>query len=307
MVLKHMADFIGRLPATTLDRWGRRLGHIAYLLDIRHRRIIQHNLSFIYPNRNPRQIRHLTKKVFQHFSIVLLEILQAPFLSKDRLIERVPVEGLESLSKAMDHPWGCIVYSSHIGNWELGFLALSARLNRSILTVAKPIKLQIAHRWLTYLRTRFGNRMVFKEGALPFMTRSLKNGDTIAVLIDQGVRRTEAVEVTFLGKRTMATPAASLLGLRCRAPILPVFCIRQSDGRYKLMIRPAVHIERSGSLRRDIICGTQALMAVLEEPIRQYPEQWFWFHKRWKRTYPEVYPEYQIIRRRKRRKKGLEC
>ena len=46
-------------------------------------------------------------------------------------------------------------------------------------------------------------------------------------------------------------------------------------------------------------------MYTLEAAIRGCPEQWFWFHKRWKRTNPDLYPEYQVLRRRKRRKKGL--
>jgi KDO2-lipid IV(A) lauroyltransferase len=58
-------------------------------------------------------------------------------------------------------------------------------------------------------------------------------------------------------------------------------------------------------LRHDIQAYTQKLLGPLEDVIKQYPEQWFWFHKRWKRTYPELYPEYRELRRRKRLKKGL--
>lgn len=305
MALKLMAACIGRLPAPSVETLGRGLGRLAYALDIRHRRIILQNLSFIYPRADALQIRRLARRVFQHFGIVLLEILQAPFLPGEKLVERVDVEGLEILSQALDHPRGCLVYSAHLGNWELGFLALAARLNRPVLTVAKPIKWPLAHRWLTALRTRFGNRLVFKEGAMPFMIRSLREGQAVALLIDQGVRRSEAVEVAFFGKRTMATPAAALLALRCRMPVVPLFCIRQAGGRYFIKIHPPVAYERSGALRQDIQTYTQAFLDPLEAVIRHYPEQWFWFHKRWKRTYPELYPQYQVLRRRKRRKKGL--
>jgi KDO2-lipid IV(A) lauroyltransferase len=305
MVLKQLAALIGRLPVSALDTFGRGIGRIAYGLDIRHRRIILHNLSFIYPQQDSRQHRLMAQRVFQHFGVVLLEILQAPFMPRAALAERVHVEGSEILSEAMDHPHGCLVYSAHLGNWELGFLALSAKLNRSVLTVAKPIKLKAAHAWLTALRSRFGNRVVFKDGAMPFMIRSLRKGHTVGVLIDQGVRRKEAVEVSFLGKRTMATPAAALLALRCRAPVVPIFCVRGADGRYCVKVQPAVSFERSASLRHDIPAYTQKLLSPLEDVIKQYPEQWFWFHKRWKRTYPELYPEYRELRRRKRLKKGL--
>lgn len=305
MVLRQLAACLGRLPTAALYNLGGAIGRAAYLLDIRHRRIILQNLAFIYPQWDAHQARRMTRHIFRHFGAVLLEILQAPFLSQDILMERVRIEGMENITPALDHPRGCLFVSAHLGNWELGLLALSGKLNRSLTTVAKPIKLQAAHAWLTALRSRFGNRVVFKEGAMPFMIQSLREGQSVAVLIDQGVRRKEAVEVSFFGKPTMATPAAALLGLRCRVPVIPIFCVRDVDGRYCLRVQPPVNFERSESLRNDIAVLTQKLIHILEDAIQEHPEQWFWFHKRWKRTHPELYPEYRKLRRKKRLKKGL--
>jgi len=305
MLLKKLAGGIGRIPRSSLESLGRGIGRIAYLVDIRHRRIVLQNLCFVYPQWDSRQTRRMARRIFQHFGIVLLEILQAPFLEPSALAERVRVEGLALLKDTMTTARGCLLFSAHLGNWELGFLALSAHIDRAVTTVAKPIKLQMAHAWLTALRSRFGNRVVFKNGALPFMIRSLRQGDTVAVLIDQGVRRKEAIEVSFFGKRSMATPAAALLGLRCRVPVVPLFCVRGDDGRYTVKVFPPVDFQRSACLRSDIAAFTQALMHILEDVIEEYPEQWFWFHKRWKRTHPDLYPEYLELRRKKRRRKGL--
>ncbi|MCB2166885.1 MAG: hypothetical protein KQI78_04430 [Deltaproteobacteria bacterium] len=306
MAQTKMAALIGQLPASGLEKIGRNLGRVAYWLDIRHRRIVRQNIAFIYPEWDPRQRRRLAKRIFQHFGIVFLEILQAPFLSRTKLVERVYVEGQDILIKAMDHPRGCLIYSAHLGNWELGLLGLSARLNRSSMTVAKPIKWKLAHKWLTTLRSRFGNQVFFKDGAMPWMMRTLREGQTLTILIDQGVRRKEAVDVIFFGKQTLATPAAALLALRCRMPVVPIFCVRDARGKYHLRILPPMVYQRTASLRHDIQAYTQLLMDTLEDAIRDDPEQWFWFHKRWKRTYPELYPEYQVIRKRKRQKKGIE-
>jgi KDO2-lipid IV(A) lauroyltransferase len=141
---------------------------------------------------------------------------------------------------------------------------------------------------------------------MPWMIQALREGQTLAVLIDQGVRRKESVEVTFLGRKTLATPAVALLALRCRMPVVPLFCVRDSHGKYRLSILPPMVYQRTASLRHDIQAFTQLLMNTLEDAIRDDPEQWFWFHRRWKRTYPELYPEYQVLRRRKRKKKGLD-
>lgn len=307
MVLRRLAARLDRIPATTLGTLGSAIGRTAYLLDIRHRRIILQNLAFIYPQWDSHQTRRMVQRIFRHFGTVLLEILQAPFLSRETLLERVRIEGVENIADLLDNPRGCLFVSAHLGNWELGLLAFSITSNLSLTTVAKPIKFQAAHAWLTALRSRFGNRVVFKDGAMPFMIQSLRQGQSVAVLIDQGVRRKEAVEVSFFGKQTMATPAAALLGLRCRVPVIPIFCVRDVDGRYCLRVQPPVTFERSASLRSDIAAFTQKLVHVLEEAIKEDPEQWFWFHKRWKRTHPELYPEYRELRRKKRLKKGLNA
>jgi KDO2-lipid IV(A) lauroyltransferase len=303
-VVERWMRFLSHIPTAAIETAGRGLGQLAFWLDRRHRRIVQQNIAFVFPYMSSVQVRALGRHVFHHFGMMLLETLQAPFLSQKQLLERFQIENQHILMEAMDHPRGCMIYSAHLGNWELGLLALAANLGRPILTVAKPIKLRIAHHFLTILRSRFGNQVIFKKGALPQMMKTLRAGRTVAVLIDQGVRRTEAVEVKFFGQKTMATPAAALLSLRCRMPVIPMFCVRDCNGHYIVKVEHPIHFERTGDLRNDIQACTQLLIDSLEAPIRSCPEQWFWFHKRWKRTHPGLYPEYQVLRWRKRIKKG---
>ncbi len=280
------------------------IGWLAYHLDIRHRRIIRRNLAFVFPARSRHAIDRLALRVFQHFGTVVLESAQALVLPRRQFVRRIRIKGQDTLMSVLDQPRGCILFSGHLGNWELGLLAGAAHFNRTALTVAKPVKFELVHRLLTALRSRFGNRVVFKKGALRLMTRALREGQTLIMLIDQGVRRPESVEIRFMGKRTLASPAAAYLAFRCRVPVVPIFCLRALDGTYRLRILPPVAPRRTGALRTDIQAFTQDLMATVETAVREHPEQWFWFHKRWKRTYPELYPEYQILRRRRRRKKG---
>lgn len=305
--MKRLDRLIGTVPQSFIETVGRKLGHLVFRLDRRHRRIVEQNTAFVFPGRSPEDIRGLQRRIFEHFGIMVLEILQVPFLSRDQLTARVRVENERVLLQAMDHPRGCLLISAHLGNWELGLLAMAARLDSSVLTVAKPIKFKMLHRGLTALRSRFGNVVIFKKGAMPVMQKALRGGRTVAILIDQGVRRTEAVEVQFLGRCTMATPAAALLALRGRMPVVPIFCVRADGGHYVLKVQSPIVFERTGDLRKDIQAYTQALLHAVEEPIRAHAEQWFWFHKRWKRSHPALYPEYRELRRKKRLKKRLSA
>ena len=85
---------------------------------------------------------------------------------------------------------------------------------------------------------------------------------------------------------------------------MPMFCIREPDGGLRIEVKPPLEIRRSGDLRVDLVANTQRVNDAVEQVVRQYPEQWFWVHKRWKKFYPELYPEYQ---ERRRRRKEREC
>ncbi len=296
--------WIAAVKPAHLQRMGRLIGRLAYRVDLRHRRIVRRNLAFVFPEHGRSVNEGLARHAFEHFGMLVLENIQALVLPREAFGKRIRIEGQAILEAALEQPRGCLLFSGHLGNWELGLLAGAANLNRTALTVAKPVKFKPVHRLLTALRSRFGNRVVFKKGALQLMTRALREGQTLIMLIDQGVRRPESVEVRFFGRRTLASPAAAYLAYRCRVPVVPIFCLRTAEGDYRLQILPPVERLRTGSLRADIQAYTQALMVTVEAAVRRHPEQWFWFHKRWKRTYPELYPEYQILRRRRRLRKA---
>jgi KDO2-lipid IV(A) lauroyltransferase len=108
------------------------------------------------------------------------------------------------------------------------------------------------------------------------------------------------VTVNFFGARVVTTSVAALLARRYKSPVVPVFCIRQPDGRLTIRIEPPLNLVRSKDMRADLQDNAQLMTEVVEKVVREYPRQWLWFHKRWKKFYPHLYPEY--FHRRARRK-----
>jgi KDO2-lipid IV(A) lauroyltransferase len=175
-------------------------------------------------------------------------------------------------------------------------------MQKSALGVAKKIHFQPLNKWIHNLRTRFGNKIIYKKGALPDMRQALRKGGIVAMLVDQSKRR-EGVDVNFFDYVVPATPAAAFLAIRCKSPVLPIFCIRESNGQLTLRVDPPLNFEWSGDLRADVRTNTQLITHAVERAIREYPEQWFWVHKRWKKYYPHLYPEYQLRRHRRKARK----
>jgi len=296
------ATFIKSVPHKHIASIGRVLGMLMYGIDVRHRRIVRRNLKFVYPEWPYERVKKVSQCVFQNLGITILEICQMICFSSHDIIDKVKIRGEEHLLNAMHNDKGAILISAHLGNWEIGLLYLVLHSNLPIVSVVKRLRNKLLNQWIHRLRTRFGNRIIDKDGALPEMVRVLRQGKILAIMIDQGTKSSLGVKITFFGKYITATPAAALLAMRCKSPVIPIFCNRNDDGMLSINIEPPLILKKTDDLRTDLMTNTQIMTDVIEKAIRRYPEQWFWVHKRWRKYYPHLYPE-DVARRRHRRAK----
>jgi KDO2-lipid IV(A) lauroyltransferase len=133
------------------------------------------------------------------------------------------------------------------------------------------------------LRTRSGNRMISKRGALRGVGRALRDGCLVGLLMDQGTTGRDRVFVDFFGHLAGSSVALALLAGRFRVPVHAVYAIRDPSGTGQTVhICEEIPVVRTGRKRQDIVQNTQTFQKVLEEIIRKHPEQWFWVHRRWK-------------------------
>ncbi|MEJ5359518.1 MAG: hypothetical protein WHT06_12700 [Desulfobacterales bacterium] len=280
-----VGSLVKRLPAEAI---GRVAGRVLFAFAPAARRVIRSNLAFAFPERTPAEIEALRLGVERHYGRLLVELLQMGFFEPGDIRCRVRFSGLERATRAVGLTRGFIAVSAHLGNWELGMQVLPACFGRPLTAVAKKFKRGWVENYLHRTRTRFGSRILYKKGALAEMTRIVRDGGVLAILVDMA-RRKDGVEVRFFGRRATATPAAAMLALRCRCPVLPVFCLHEADGTFAVRIEEPLEMLRTGDLRGDILMNTQRITEVVEKMIRRHPEQWHWLMRRWKEFHPELY------------------
>lgn len=293
------------VPKNVLYFMGGIMGTVIYYLDLSHRRIVKRNLKFVYPEWTDEEIRGLSRRIFRNLGITILEIIQMVFFSKEDFLKNIRIRGEEHLVDAVKGGKGVIIISAHLGNWEAASLFAPCYFGYSVNVVARKIESGVVNKQIMKLRTRFDNSVIDKEGALPDMTQTLRDGKILALLIDQGTKKSEGVELLFYGKKVTVTPAAAMLALRCKSPVLPVFCVREEDRKLTVIIEPPIELVRTKDLRDDLRTNTQIMTDAVERAVRKHPDQWLWLHKRWKRFYPDLYPEY-IERRKRRRAKKIK-
>lgn len=283
---QRLAEVLMDTAATTPRRANRQLaeilGRLWFRVDARHRRIAINNLKLALGDEfGERERRIIARRNFVHLARVILELPYLRRLQLENLDRFVTFIGLEYFHAALRKRKGLLVLASHFGNWEMMALAFSLKC-RPIHVVIRPLDNSLLDTLINGIRTKGGNQMIAKKDSVRQILRLLARGEPVALLIDQNLAWYDGVFVPFFKEIACTNKALSILALRTGAPVVPVYNVRQPDGRYRIVFEPEVPIVKTGDTASDIEENTANFNRVIEAYVRRYPEQWFWVHQRWK-------------------------
>jgi KDO2-lipid IV(A) lauroyltransferase len=269
-------------------RWavflGKHAGRVAYEFDRRHRLIALRNLEIGFPESPHAWREGVARRCFENFGKTIFELPSLLHTPSERILQRVRFQGWEYYLEALKKDRGVLILTGHIGNWEL--MALSHGLQgHRLYFVARPLDNPYVNDWINRLRMRAGNRIISKRGALRGIYTALRRGETVGLLMDQAVTGHDGVFVDFFGHSAGSSIAMAVFACRYGVPVLPVYIVREEgDISHRVVIESPVSVTLSGNKQQDILENTQRFQHVLEDIIRRHPEQWFWMHRRWKKS-----------------------
>ncbi len=274
------AFIVRRLPWRLVSAAGEWLGLAFYGLATARRRIALDNLAHAFPERAAGERARIARGVFRHFGRMTFELLKFSALSPDEILARVEVEGVDHGRQAYAAGRGVFFLTAHFGSWEVDGL-VHALVLAPIGVMARRLDNPRLDTMLERMRHWTGNWVIYRSGGIRRVLRALESGQGIAILIDQHVLGPDAIAVDFFGRPAATTTALATLALRTGAPVVPVFSIPTSPGRYRIVYeRP---IERPPDDSADPIREfTERCTGVLEAYVRRYPELWLWMHRRWR-------------------------
>jgi KDO2-lipid IV(A) lauroyltransferase len=257
-------------------------------LSNRHSGIVARNLKIAFPHYTTGEITALTRAISRHFSSVFVEIITI-FVKKqpEKILKKVEILHPEVLEQALDKKKGVILFSGHFGNWELIPLILSRQLNQKVNSVAREMNNPLVEKKVKQFRKYMGSELIYKRNSMRTILKRLEKNGIIYLLIDHNTIAREGVFVNFFGKPASTVPSVSQLHLKRAIPIIPIFIHYEED---KIVLELLEEIDATGTStgnqKEDILQLTRRCTSLIEEKIRQYPEQWFWFHNRWKTRPP---------------------
>jgi KDO2-lipid IV(A) lauroyltransferase len=279
LVVLGVRTVVRVVPMSVVRALGRGLGRVAYVIDGHRRRIALENLAFAFPGRSLRDRQALVQSMFAHFGAVLLELIKFGTYSREQMLAAADVEGEERYHQARRQGRGVLFFTGHFGYWEMQAMS-HALTGEPISALARPLDNPYLHAMLEEIRTRTGNSVIYRQGAVRRMLRELGAGRGIAVLIDQHLH-SDAVYVGFFRRPAATTTALAALALRTGAPVIPVFALPLPRGRYRFIYEHPVDPPRAGT--PDAVREfTQRCTDVLEMYVRRHPDLWMWMHRRWR-------------------------
>jgi KDO2-lipid IV(A) lauroyltransferase len=200
-------------------------------------------------------------------------------MQPEDIARRLRLYGIENFRQAFMQK-RVIAVSAHMGSWEFGMQALPCIFGMNSRPWRKSSN-QISSRTDSLCAHAVGTPSFSKKDSLADMTKSSGRAGCSPSWWTWPCK--DGADVRF-SKKATATPAVAMLALRCRTPVLPVFCVREPDGRLGIHAGPAVEMRRTKDLRADLVENTQRITDVVERVVRKHPEQWFWLMRRWKET-----------------------
>ncbi len=266
-------------------------GWIGYLLDSRHVKIGLKNLAIAFPDRSDADRRRILRASYINLGRSAAEYVRLGGFFCRRLARRVAYNRFMYWQQVMDrNPGkGLLILTAHFGNFEL--LPTAHALHGFQISLVHHTQRFLAGDALTtFVRQRAGVEIIRKHSAARAVLKALRNRRLVGIPFDQNAKRSEAIFVPFFGEPAATASGLARLVAISGAPVLPVFIVRQSDGRsHVIEILDEVEVQRSDDPQADLVENTRRFVAQVEDIVRRYPEQFLWTHRRF-RTRPRGMP-----------------
>ncbi len=282
LFIKSAMGLMAKFPLRYIDPITSILSGIFAPLGWSRKRVATTNLSLSFPHLGPMELKRLYRSVLRHFLAVMLELPHLATMPPEEMRGLYTMEGKEHVLEALESQRGLLLLTAHFGNWELLNLAFALEFHHEPLIIVRPLDNKALDRAILEIRTRFGSRPVDKHNASKEIFRALKNNTAVGILLDQNVDWYQGVFVRFFGRWACANKGLALISLKTGSPVIPAFTIREKGPKYTIVFERPLSLIRTGDKTMDVEENTALFTRIIEDYVRKYPEQWFWFHRRWK-------------------------
>lgn len=260
------------------------LAEILYLACPRQRRNVNDNIRHVLGDQTGhRRVRQTSRAVFRNWAKNYVDFLMLPHLNMEKVSHNLTINGWPHFEEALSQKKGVILASAHLGSFDLApqfFQKHSIRMN-AMVELLQPESL---FRYISSLRESHGVTLIpANTDGVSKCLQVLAQGEVIGIVCDRDIQG-KSLKMKFFGEETTFPVGPITLALRSGAIILPTFCVRGAKGKTELHIEPPLTLN-AGNRHQTARPNLEKLIAVMEQYISRYPEQWVVLEPIWPKNH----------------------
>ena len=251
--------------------------------------IVMTNLDLAFGETKSKEEKlEIAKKCYYNFAKYLgINFILNQNTTKQKILKQVVFKNEHFLLDAIRSGRPIIVTTAHFGQWEIFGLAVAAHFGPSSV-LGRRLDSSVMDKILRANRAQFDVELIDKDGGAKDILKALKARRIVGILVDQNTAPKDGIKVQFFGKDVLHTPAASVLAQKTNALIINAFIYQKGENLNEICFEEPIDIstfDKEDAVQK----ATQMQCSACEEMVRARPEEYFWFHQRFKRFYENEY------------------
>ncbi|OUT18286.1 lipid A biosynthesis lauroyl acyltransferase [Campylobacter concisus] len=251
--------------------------------------VVMTNLNLAFGETKTKEEKlEIAKKCYYNFAKYLgINFILNQNTTKQKILDQVVFKNEHFLLDAIKSGRSIIVTTAHFGQWEIFGLAVAAHFGPSSV-LGRRLDSSVMDKILRANRSQFDVELIDKDGGAKDILKALKARRIVGILVDQNTAPKDGIKVQFFGKDVLHTPAASVLAQKTNALIINAFIYQKDENLNEICFEQPIDIstfDKEDAVQK----ATQMQCSACEEMVRARPEEYFWFHQRFKRFYENEY------------------
>jgi KDO2-lipid IV(A) lauroyltransferase len=277
---------IAQLPVRVNQAVGRSLGWLLFIFARSRKHYAQINIDLCFPELDAEARAKIVRGAIISCGLSMSETAMGLWGRHNKMRNRYTITGLEHIEKAQAEGKGILLCGSHLTTIDISGLMMSYHVVADVLYRADPNPLMAYA--VASARARVNDNAIHRRDTRQLI-KNLRQGHIVWYAPDQDYGREHSIFAPFFGVPAATVVATARIARMSHCAVIPFFCFREPKGRYRLEIQPALDNFPSG----DDLADTTRINKIIEDAVRQAPDQYLWVHRRFKTRpvgEPSLYP-----------------
>jgi KDO2-lipid IV(A) lauroyltransferase len=252
--------------------------------------LVKANLSIAFPELAAPAIDDLARRTWRNIGLVFGEYAHLDRIARVDHDPRLEIVDLCGLDVYRRRERQAIFVGAHLSNWEIMALALG-REGVPLLALHAPLQNPHLDALMDRARTQVDCGMLARgrsmrdRAGMSFsqvfsLMHQLRDGGSLGLLLDLSVK--DGVPLTFFGQPMLTSLTPARMAERYGCDLVPVRTQRLGAARFRLTVYRPLTLDTDGvDEEARATANTQRLIALMEQWIREQPDEWMCASRRW--------------------------